>query len=282
VGSSIGVRGGTVVPEQGIDRDSGTPLYAQVRDVLRSQILGQNIAPGEHLPGELELQDQFGVSRSVIRQALAELADSGLIQRHQGRGSVVVPARVHHRQAEQAGGLNRQLAAAGEHLRTVVLDLVPMTAPDTVAPAIGTLDAWRIERLRFVDDEPLAFVRSWVSRELFPDLTADAIQVSLHDYMRSTGIAPVGGPRQLRAVPADPIVSGHLKVEVGTPILVMQAVTNDARGRGLEWSTVWHPPSTVFDINAKVEVPDSPLPDLPRVRDLVAELATLLSPATDT
>lgn len=263
-------------PDPTLNRDKGIPLYAQVRDALRNQILGQNIAAGEHLPSEQELQDHFGVSRSVVRQALAELADLGLIRRHQGRGSVVVPTRVHHRRASQAGGLNRQLAAAGEQLRTVVLDLQPGTAPEAAAPVIGTTDAWRIERLRFVDDVPLVFMRSWVSRVLFPDLTAAAIEGSLLDYMRSTGVVPVGGPRQLRAVPADPEVAGHLGVAVGTPVLLLHAVTNDAQGRGLEWSTVWHQPSTVFDVDARVEPLDAP--DLNRVRDLVAELASLIGP----
>lgn len=265
-------------PDPTVERDTGVPLYAQVRDVLRTQILGQNIAPGEHLPSEQELQEQFGVSRSVVRQALAELADTGLIRRHQGRGSVVVPTRVHHRRASQAGGLNRQLAAAGEQLRTVVLDLAAATAPEAAAPVIGTTDAWRIERLRYVDDEPLVFMRSWVSRVLFPDLSESAIEASLLDYMRSTGVVPVGGPRQLRAVPADPTVSGHLGVPVGTPVLLLHAITNDAHGRGLEWSTVWHQPATVFDVDATVDPSDGASPDLARVRDLVAELAALIDP----
>ncbi|MDV3124221.1 GntR family transcriptional regulator [Mycobacterium sp. 21AC1] len=266
------------MPEQALDRASGVPLYAQVREVLRSQILGQNIAPGEHLPGELELQESFGVARSVIRQALAELADAGLIRRERGRGSVVVPTRVHRRRAEQAGGLSRQLAAAGEQLRTVVIDLTAATAPEAAVAALETSDAWRIERLRFVDDEPLVFMRSWVSRELFPELTADAIQGSLLGYMRSAGVVPVGGPRQMRAVPADPTVAGYLGIDVGTPVLLLHAVTNDAHGRGLEWSTVWHEPSTVFDVDARVAAEDSTAPDLGRVRELVAELTTLFTP----
>ncbi|MGV0745056.1 GntR family transcriptional regulator [Mycolicibacterium sp. XJ870] len=269
-----------MVSERLVDRDSGIPLYAQVRDVLRSQILGQNLAPGDPLPSELELQETFGVARSVIRQALAELADSGLIRRERGRGSVVAPTRLHHRRAEQAGGLSRQLAAAGEHLRTVVIDLSAAAAPDAAIPALGTPDAWRIERLRFVDDEPLVFMRSWVSRELFPNLTAEAIQGSLLGYMRSTGVVPVGGPRQLRAVPADPTVARHLAIDIGTPVLLLQAQTNDAEGRGLEWSTLWHQPSTVFDVDAKVdanaEAADSDPSDFDRVRELVAELASLI------
>lgn len=266
-------------PDPMLDRHNGIPLYVQVRDALRSQILAQNIAPGEHLPSELELHEQFGVSRSVVRQALAELAKEGLIRRHQGRGSVVVPARVHHRRAAQAGGLHHQFAAAGEQLRTVVLDVAAATAPETTAQILGTSTAWRIERLRYVNDEPLLFMRSWVSRELFPHLTAKAIEGSLLEYMRSTGVVPVGGPRQLRAVPADPVVSVHLDVELGTPVLLLHAVTNDDRGRGVECSTVWHRPSTVFDVEATVDPTDGVAPGISRARELLAELTSLIGPA---
>jgi hypothetical protein len=79
-------------------------------------------------------------------------------------------------------------------------------------------------------------------------------------------------------VPADPVVSGHLGLDVGTPVLLLHAVTNDAYGRGLEWSTVWHQPSTVFDVEATVEPADGAVPDLGRVRELVAELTSLIDP----
>jgi GntR family transcriptional regulator len=261
-----------------VERGSGTPLYAQIRDTLRQQILGQTLSPGELLPSELELQDTFGVSRSVVRQALAELADAGLIRRQRGRGTVVVPLRAHHRRAEQAGGLSQQLATAGQQLRTVLVDLTAGTAPDAAIPALGTADAWRIERLRFVGDEPLVFMRSWVARVLFPSLTADALgEGSMLDFMRSTGAVPVGGPRQLRAVPADPTVARHLGIDIGTPVLLLQAVTNDELDRGLEWSMVWHHPSTVFDVDARVDPPPSPPADVRRMRDLVAELAALVA-----
>jgi GntR family transcriptional regulator len=68
------------------------------------------------------------------------------------------------------------------------------------------------------------------------------------------GFEPLGGPRQLQAVPADETVAAHLGLDVGVPVLLLQGVTRDQDGRGLEWFTAWHRPDTVFDVDAQVVV----------------------------
>ena len=72
-----------------VDRDSYVPYYVQVRDIVRGQIENGPWAPGSQIPGEPELCEVFGVSRTVIRQALRELEYGGLIVREKGRGTFV-------------------------------------------------------------------------------------------------------------------------------------------------------------------------------------------------
>ncbi|HYG43626.1 MAG TPA: winged helix-turn-helix domain-containing protein, partial [Bordetella sp.] len=54
-----------------LDRSSGHPLHVQVAQALRRDIRGRQWAPGTVLPSEAALCQQFGVARSVVRQALA-------------------------------------------------------------------------------------------------------------------------------------------------------------------------------------------------------------------
>src|SRR5699024_3008090 len=56
-----------------VDRTDSRPLHAQVADVLRAEIRDRSIPPGETLPSEAALRERFGVSRSVVRQALGTL-----------------------------------------------------------------------------------------------------------------------------------------------------------------------------------------------------------------
>lgn len=266
--------GGTV-----LNRDAG-PLYAQIRDHLLGQITARELAPGSPLPTEEELQQLFGVSRSVVRQALGELAERGLIIKQRGRGSVVVPISEHHRRANQAGGLRQQLASAGQDLQTRVLRLERRDPPRHVVEQIGTRTAWYLERLRSVQDEPLIYMQTWVPADLFPNLDDAALDNgSLHDAMRSSGVIPEGGPRHVEAVSADNTVVAHLRCREAEPILLMRGVTRDRTRRGVESFSAWHRPGTVFDIDAHVDAAQPMLERLERAGALLAEAEQLLKGA---
>lgn len=53
---------------------------------LRTQLLAGEIPPGHKLPTENQLTETFGVSRTVIREAIAALAADGLVESRQGAG----------------------------------------------------------------------------------------------------------------------------------------------------------------------------------------------------
>ncbi len=72
--------------------------------------------------------------------------------------------------------------------------------------------------------------------------------------MRSQGVEPRGGPRQIQAVPAYGTVAEMLATTLGVPLLLLEGVTCDEHGEGIEWFSAWHRPHTVFDIDAHVEL----------------------------
>ena len=67
-------------------------LHAQVVEALMQAIVGGRLAPGTALPTEAEMSAQFGVSRSVIREALRVLGEKGLIDVRHGSGTRVTTA----------------------------------------------------------------------------------------------------------------------------------------------------------------------------------------------
>ena len=218
----------------GLNREAGGPLHAQIRDILHRQIVDLALSPGSSLPTEEELQRQFGVSRSVVRQALSGLSDLGLIRRQRGRGSVVAATPVLRRHVQRAGGLDEQAAAHGQRLRTHVLAVEPSEPPPAGIEALNTSNTWKIERVRYLDDLPVAFMRTWVPRDFFPHFTAELLEnASLLGLMRDHGYHPAGGPRQVQAVSSDPDLARKLNINTREPLLLLQGVTRDALGHGL-------------------------------------------------
>ena len=64
-------------------------LSERVADQLRERIQKGDFAPGAQLPTESALVELFGVSRTVIREAVSSLRVDGLVKTHQGRGVFV-------------------------------------------------------------------------------------------------------------------------------------------------------------------------------------------------
>jgi DNA-binding GntR family transcriptional regulator len=86
-----------------LDRSSFVPLYYQLQEILKQQIESGEWLPGSPLPGEQALARRFGVSRVVVRQALAILADDRQIERIRGVGTFVADPKLESR----AGGICR-------------------------------------------------------------------------------------------------------------------------------------------------------------------------------
>ncbi|GAB7049098.1 GntR family transcriptional regulator [Catenuloplanes indicus] len=66
--------------------------YRQLAVVLRDQIRDGVLAPGQRLPSEKDLHDQYGLARETIRRSLAVLRQEGLIEVRHGHGTFVVDA----------------------------------------------------------------------------------------------------------------------------------------------------------------------------------------------
>jgi DNA-binding FadR family transcriptional regulator len=74
-------------PEMRIERKP--KLSERVVSALRTQVLAGEIPVGHKLPTETQLTEAFGVSRTVIREAIATLAADGLVEPRQGAGVFV-------------------------------------------------------------------------------------------------------------------------------------------------------------------------------------------------
>lgn len=239
-----------------LDRSGATPLHAQVADAIRNHIRDHRLTAGTVLPSEAALCHSFGVARSVVRQALGALVAEGLIRRDPGRAPVVAPPREHRRMVQRSAGLYEQFAGLGVALRTRVLACRPAEPPPEVAAFFGTTETLLLERLRSVDAQPLAYVRTWLPRAAIAGLAADHLQdASLHRVLAQRfGLRPGRGRNRIQAVAAEAALAQALDVAPGSPLLMLEGQGLDQDGHPLEWFTTWHrPENLVFDVDVGQE-----------------------------
>jgi GntR family transcriptional regulator len=72
-----------------IDRASFEPAYVQLVNILRQSIAAGVLRPGDQLPSESQLCEQYAISPMTVRRAINILVDQGVISAYQGRGTFV-------------------------------------------------------------------------------------------------------------------------------------------------------------------------------------------------
>ncbi|WP_170214945.1 MULTISPECIES: GntR family transcriptional regulator [Streptomyces] len=233
-----------------------TPLHARISDDLRGRIHDWELSPGDLLPSESALQEQFAVSRSVVRQALSTLEAEGLVRRAKGRGTVVAPRGELHRDVDLSSGLMAQLQQRGTRTTTEVLRLEQAEPPQHVT-SLGA-PVTLLERLRRVDGRPAAFIRTYLPVGIGEALGREALtDTSLHQVVAEvTGRRVADGRRTIRAVAAAPPLDTVLDVAAGAPLLLLEGMSVDQDGRPVEEFSTWHRSDRIaFDLTLQPGTP---------------------------
>lgn len=234
-----------------IDRSLPTPLYHQLEHILRRDIEAGVYHAGELLPSESDICERYDVSRSVVRQTLANLAHAGLVHTERGRGSFVAERKLHERFVQSATGFYDDLTRMGYKLTTKVVDQRLCELPLQVREFLDHPTGIRIDRVRSVEGRVLAYVTTYLPADLCPGLEdQDLNDRSLYEHLfRSYGLRVHGGRRTVEAVAASDEVAGHLEVTPGTPLLLLRSASRTADGAPLEWFEAWHRADrTMFEV----------------------------------
>lgn len=222
-----------------LDRTADLPLWQQLSRALRTEIESGMLRPDQALPSESELIDRYGVSRTVVREALADLVRAGLIYKVRARGSFVAPQRPELRFIGSTTGSSDDLVATGREVTTRVLDFAVGTADARDAEALRIPEGSavvRLRRLRRVDGTPWLLVDTVLPHERFPTLVrANLENRSLYEHLRRHfGVQPSGADRWLSAVIPSPEDAGLLELEPGQPVLSIESLAWDADGAPFE------------------------------------------------
>jgi GntR family transcriptional regulator len=234
-----------VLPAAAIDRRSPIPFYFQLTELLTREIETGRWAVGDRLPSEPALCEQFGVSRTTVRQALAALESAGLVRREKGRGTFVTERESGGWLLQSAHGFYEEAERAGHAVQSRVLarkvEALPVWASEALGLQAGSHGV-TVERLRWIDEHLVMYVISH-----FPATVAEALlhadleTGSLYRVLEEReGLVVEGGRRVVAATRADRALAELLEVDPGAPLLCVEAVSWDNRLQLFECYRAWH------------------------------------------
>lgn len=221
--------------------------YKALASELREAILAGKFPPNQQLPTEAALAAEYQLSRQTVRQAFAELVSESLVFRVRGRGTFAAPATGKGAYFRSFGSIDDLLALSID------------TELEFVDPLRLVIDASAAGRLRLASDQVIAgtFCRFHdgnvfcATRAFLPVDLGRVIEQAIDKAGLSTPgarssitligllereahVPIVGAQQSVTALPAPPAIADLIECSAGQPVLQIDRIYFDARGRNVE------------------------------------------------
>lgn len=225
-----------------VARGGATPLWRQVQAALTERIRARQLAEHDRLPSEAELCRSFGVSRTVVREALAQMVNDGLIYRLQGKGAFVRGQREEHGFAGTNVGFSGDLQEGARRVTSRILRQEVTTPSARICRHLRLGPQERVvavDRVLSVDGVPRAVVRCAMLAVAVPGLERAPLENrSLYDTIaRQYGIVLVQAERWIEALSLGAEDAALLEVAPGTAALCIESVGSSAQHGTIEYYT---------------------------------------------
>ncbi|MEE4422490.1 GntR family transcriptional regulator [Streptomyces bugieae] len=240
--------------------------YERIADQLRQSIRAGQLKPGDRLPAEAKLAEEFGRSVPTVRDALRVLRDEGLIEKQHGRGNFVRRPRTatvrtnlrHQWEKNRARRSLEERARTGATERETGLDVDDLifhaayretTADEDLAAAFGLPEGTpllaRSYRTRCAaESAPFSLVTSYLVRDLIAgnpallDAANEPWPGGSQAQLSTVGIEVDRIEERVTARPPTPEEAEELELPPGTSVLVLRKTSIDTRDRIVDVSHV--------------------------------------------
>lgn len=214
------------------------PLYMQLKEIIRRDIENGVYARHETIPAEIVFQNEYGVSRITVRQAISSLEQEGYVERSRGRGTQVIWRKGIEEDVNKLISLTEEFEQQGHEIDTPYVHVSREVPPVAVQNAFESEEeCLRIDRLRTADGEPIVYFRTWIPHTLNFPSDAGSYRGSLYGlYETITGAQPALAHDVLYSDLAHGEVAEKLGVPEGSPLLVRQRMGFDARNDQVEFT----------------------------------------------
>jgi len=209
-----------------------TPAYIRLQNILRNQIEGGHIKPGEQIPTERKLAEEFGVSIGTMKKALLGLVQEGYLYRIQGSGTFVTGTTLRRESLRYY----RLLRGFNDDQADLKVELLSIRRIKGRQPHNGYLKLaardrlFEMERIFLLEGKPLVYTVSYLPEKMFQGL--DDYPASLFEKITlylaledKYGVTTVYNRLLFGTTQADDKVAGILGVDPGQAVLFAEMLS---------------------------------------------------------
>ncbi len=224
-----------------VDRSKHVPLYIQIKELIAQKIKDKVWEPGDPIPSEKELQDQYRVSRITVRQAMNELVNDGLVTKKQGKGTFVSFPKLSH-SLPNLTSFTEDIRSKGLNPQAETLRIEKGKYPH-VADKMGLekdTSFLNINRLRLINGEEVGIHDSYINLSVLKGTPLASIDTfdyteSIYDALESSGVVLAYADETLEGGIADEEIATMLGIQKGFPLLILERITYTSESLPVEY-----------------------------------------------
>ncbi|MCL2852897.1 MAG: GntR family transcriptional regulator [Defluviitaleaceae bacterium] len=205
----------------------GKPLFKQLGDIIMQMIEEGKYNPGDLLPSERELAEQYSISRVTVRQALNALAQDGVIFKKQGKGNFVATKRIETK-LDSLLGFVEEFVVKGMQCKISIVKQGYEAAPPEIISSMQAQDSpemFLIVRQIIVENHALGLDYTYIPRSVAYQLgEVDFKKVIICRLLEQRGYKLSSAEQSITADLPNTQECSLLEVTGKTPVLVRSRV----------------------------------------------------------
>jgi len=213
-----------------LDHENATPLYKQLKEIIKQKIIDGEFHPTQKIPSELQLSKIYNVSRITVRNAITELVDEDLLIKKQGKGTFVSAPKIEDNVLEDISfsltcKINK-VKPGSKIIKNVIKDA---NERDIAELNLHENDkVVYIKRIRYADDEPVILEHNFFPSKYAFLLNEDLENQSLYEILNEKyGIARAKSKRTIEIITASEEEASLLAISKGEPLLLHREIVYD-------------------------------------------------------
>jgi GntR family transcriptional regulator len=211
-----------------IDFDSKLPLYHQLKEQIKQNILNGTYKEGDLIPSEREFNDQYDLSSTTIRRALNDLVQENFLERKAGKGTFVHIRKV-KRDLHKVIGFTKNMQEMGLTPSTHVVSK-KVTAANAYARSCLGLEKGseivRLKRLRLANDVPIMLETRYIRTDLCPGIHLEKLNSSLWKvFEQKYGLKPNRHAQNMNIAVVSGNAANLLTLQDGAHVFLIKGVT---------------------------------------------------------
>ncbi len=218
--------------------DSNIPLYIQIKNIIKEEVIQGSLHYGEKIPTELDLIDTYKVSRITIRKAISELVKENVLIKQQGKGTFVTMPKIERcihplfANSNKVVGFTELLKQQGHIVTSKILSCEVKEATRTQQEHLQLSEDYKriieIQRIRCINNKNISFEQVFFPYHLCNFLLNTDISGSLYDILNQHNIFPDKTAYfVIEAISAGGKRAKLLEIHPHDPVLYQQVVVID-------------------------------------------------------